>query len=141
MDVKMSDGVVVRFPEDTPLSEIKKQTKQYEDKLNIKLQEEKELNDESIGIGESIIKKGKGVVNAATNIGTNVAKTYRYAPVAGWNGYSAMANQLFANIPEKFLELEDMKKSREKNFDPKKEDSKFKGSMMAWYDFHKTKKN
>ena len=140
MDVKMSDGVVVRFPEDTPLSEIKKQTKQYEDKLNIKLQEEKELNDESIGIGESIIKKGKGVVNAATNIGTNVAKTYRYAPVAGWNGYSAMANQLFANIPEKFLELEDMKKSREKNFDPKKEDSKFKGAMMAWYDFHKDQK-
>ena len=140
MDVKMSDGVVVRFPEGTPLSEIKSQTKKYEDNLKIKLEQEKELNDESIGIGESIIKKGKNVIDAATNIGTNVAKTYRYAPVAGWNGYSAMANQLFANIPEKFLELEDMKKSREKNFDPKKEDSKFKGAMMAWYDFHKDQK-
>ena len=140
MDVKMSDGVVVRFPEGTPLSEIKAQAKEYEDNLKIKLEQEKELNDESIGIGESIIKKGKNVIDAATNIGTNVAKTYRYAPVAGWNGYSAMANQLFANIPEKFLELEDMKKSREKNFDPKKEDSKFKGAMMAWYDFHKDQK-
>ena len=140
MDVKMSDGVVVRFPEGTPLSEIKAQAKEYEDNLKIKLEQEKELNDESIGIGESIIKKGKNVIDAATNIGTNVAKTYRYAPVAGWNGYSAMSNQLFDNIPEKFLELEDMKKSREKNFDPKKEDSKFKGAMMAWYDFHKDQK-
>ena len=59
MDVKMSDGVVVRFPEGTPLSEIKAQAKEYEDNLKIKLEQEKELNDECIGIGESIIKKGK----------------------------------------------------------------------------------
>ena len=140
MDVRMSDGVVVRFPEGTPLSEVKSQTKAYEDKLKVKLNEEKELNDESIGFGESIIKKGKGAVDYLVNTGNKVARTYRYAPVAGWNGYSAMANQLFANVPEKFLELEDMRKSREKNFDPKKEDSKFKGAMMAWYDFHKDQK-
>jgi len=134
MDIRMSDGLLVSFPEGMPISEIKEQTRKYEDKIKNQIDSEKELNDESIGVGESTLKKDR---NKLTTIGTNVYKTYRYAPVAGWNGYSALANQIFANVPEKFIKIEDMKKSRQKNFDPKKEDSKFKGTMMAWYDFHK----
>ena len=62
MDVRMSDGVIVRFPEGTPNSEIKRLTKKYENNLKNKYNKEKELDDESIGIGESIIQFGKDKV-------------------------------------------------------------------------------
>ena len=64
MKIKMSDGVIVTFPEGTPLSEIKAQTREYENKIKEKLNNEKELDDESIGIGQSVIEFGKGKANS-----------------------------------------------------------------------------
>ena len=52
----MSDGLLVSFPEGMPISEIKEQTRKYEDKIKNQIDSEKELNDEYIGVGESTLK-------------------------------------------------------------------------------------
>lgn len=137
MDVRMSDGVIVRFPEGTPNSEIKRLTKKYENNLKNKYNKEKELDDESIGIGESIIQFGKDKVNSISTIGVNTYKKYRYGGESGWKGGLALINQAFANTAAPFLTLEEKKRARTKDFDYADEENMFKGSLMAWYDANK----
>ena len=139
MDVKMSDGVVVRFPEDTPLSEIKTQTKKYEDKIKEKLNNEKELDDESIGIGQSIIEFGKDKANSLVTVGANTYKKYRYGMESGWKTGEALINQAFANLAGIGLNFTggDKQKARAIDFDPSKEDSKFNAILMDFYDANK----
>lgn len=129
MEVRMPDGKIVSFPDDMPKEEIKKITQQYVEKTKKEDNQDKELDDESIGIGESITDK-------ATTLGSRVYNMYRYGTEAGWNAYESMAQQAFANIPGLFLTAEEQKNARLKDA-PKEEGGKFKSMLMSWYDLHK----
>lgn len=137
MDVRMSDGVIVRFPKDTPIQEVKRLTKKYEDKIKSDVNKEKELDDESIGIGEAIYDKKEKGIKKLTTIGVNTYNKYRYGGEAGWKGGLALINQAFANTAAPFLSLEEKKKSRTRDFSAEDEENIFKGTLMAWYDANK----
>lgn len=128
-DIRMPDGVIVSFPDDMPKEQIKKLIQDKYNKLSKEDNQDKELDDESIGIGESIAEK-------PTTLGSRVYNMYRYGTEAGWNQYESLAQQTFANIPGLFLTAEEQKKARLKDA-PKEEGGKVKSMLMAWYDFHK----
>jgi len=129
MKVRMPDGKLVNFPDDMPREEIKKITQQYVDKVKKEDNQDNELDDESIGIGESITDK-------PTTLGSRVYNTYRYGIESGYNAYESIAQQAFANIPGAFLTAEEQKKARLKDA-PQEEGGKVKSMLMSWYDFHK----
>ena len=125
----MPDGKLVNFPDDMPREEIKKITQQYVDKVKKEDNQDNELDDESIGIGESITDK-------PTTLGSRVYNMYRYGIESGYNAYESIAQQAFANIPGAFLTAEEQKKARLKDA-PQEEGGKVKSMLMSWYDFHK----
>jgi hypothetical protein len=129
MKVRMPDGKLVNFPDDMPKEEIKRITQQYVDKIKKEDNQDNELDDESIGIGESI-------TNKATTLGSRVYNMYRYGIESGYNQYESIAQQAFANIPGAFLTAEEQKKARLKDA-PQEEGGKVKSMLMSWYDFHK----
>jgi len=129
MKVRMPDGKLVNFPDDMPREEIKKITQQYVDKVKKEDNQDNELDDESIGIGESITDK-------PTTLGSRVYNMYRYGIESGYNAYESIAQQAFANIPGAFLTAEEQKKARLKDA-PQEEGGKVKSMLMSWYDFHK----
>lgn len=125
----MPDGIVVKFPDDMPKEEIQKLIEDKYKTLQKEDNQDKELDDESIGIGESITDK-------STTLGSRVYNMYRYGIESGWNAYESTAQQAFANIPGLFLTAEEQKQARLKDA-PKEEGGRFKAMLSSWYDFHK----
>jgi hypothetical protein len=128
-NIRMPDGIVVKFPDDMPKEEIQKLIEDKYKTLQKEDNQDKELDDESIGIGESITDK-------STTLGSRVYNMYRYASESGWNAYESTAQQAFANIPGLFLTAEEQKQARLKDA-PKEEGGRFKAMLSSWYDFHK----
>lgn len=137
--VKMSDGLIIKFPDDMSIEQIKIEGQKYEDKIQERLNNEKELDDESIGIGESIVQFGENRVNSIVSAGANAYKKYRYGIESGYKGGEALINQAFANTAGLGLDYLgiDRKRARTKDFDPSKEDNKFAGLLMDFYDANK----
>ena len=128
-NIRMPDGKVVSFPNDLPQEEIKKVTQQYIKKLQKEDYQDKELDDESIGVGESI-------TNKSSTLGSRVYNMYKYAPKAGWDSYEALAQQAFASLPGLFLTAEEQKHAATKDT-PLEEGGKVKQMLGSWYKLHK----
>ena len=79
-NIRMPDGIVVKFPDDMPKEEIQKLIEDKYKTLQKEDNQDKELDDESIGIGESITDK-------STTLGSRVYNMYRYGSESGWNAY------------------------------------------------------